>query len=291
MKFGINNPAWLQAAGNRVVGTTFFVEALNDCEFSLSGTRLGDFSENLEISFDNGESWENPSIFADYTLSQNGRMLIRNKTKVDFEPQLFQRKFVDIDANYKIGGDLIGLFYPKGLPTNGFKMFFLGDQYLSDVSQLELRIKEVPYGCFDSMFKNCASLVAAPELPATTIGYGGYGQMFSGCENLSMAPQLPALTLDKWCYSEMFKGCVSLMEAPELPATILAENCYALMFDGCNEINKVTCLAENIPNPNCTTNWLRNVAEIGTFTKAAGVEWPEGVNGIPTGWTVQDYVG
>lgn len=287
MKFGINNPAWLQAAGNRVVGTAFFIEALDDCEFDLPFSKLGDFFENLEFSFDGGEHWIDPNPSAGYSLSKNQRLLIRNKTKVDFDyTQPDSNPFVNIGVNYKIGGDLIRLFYPNKLPDSGFRMFFFGDEYLSDASQLELRIKEVPRSFFEDMFNGCVSLVAAPELPATTIGYSGYGKMFSGCENLAVAPQLPALTLNNWCYSEMFKDCVSLMAAPELPATILVNNCYALMFDGCSQIDKVTCLAENIPNSNCTTNWLRDVAAEGTFTKAAGVVWPEGASGIPEGWTV-----
>lgn len=286
MKFGINNPAWLQAAGNRVVGTDFFIEALDDCDFNLSTSKLGAFYENLEFSFDGGEHWNDINLYTDYTLSKNQRLLIRNKTKVDYVPQLDSRPFANIGVNYKIGGDLIRLFYPNELPNSGFRMFFFGDEYLSDASQLELRIKEVPSSFFEDMFNGCVNLVAAPELPATTIGNSGYGKMFSGCENLVVAPQLPAVTLNNWCYTEMFRNCVSLVEAPELPATILVGNCYALMFDGCSQINEVTCLAENIPNPNCTTNWLRNVAASGTFTKAAGVVWPEGVSGIPEGWTV-----
>lgn len=293
MKFNLNNPAFLQAAGSRVVGgATFFIEALEYCEFSLYGSRLGDFYENLEFSFDNGESWYEPNFSADYSLSKNQRMLIRNKTKINFTPQLFQRSFANIEAPYKIGGDIVKLFYPNELPDYGFEMFFFKDKYLSDVSQLELRIKEVPAGFFEEMFRECSNLVAAPEeLPASIVRYGGYGKMFYGCVNLSVAPKLPAVTLGSWCYTEMFSGCISLMEAPELPAKVLVENCYTLMFNGCSQINMVTCLAENIPNPNCTTNWLKDVATNGTFTKAAGVEWPEGVSGIPSGWTVQDHVG
>jgi len=36
--------------------------------------------------------------------------------------------------------------------------------------------------------------------------------------------------------------------------------------------------------------WVEGVATTGTFTKAAAMNsLPTGINGIPSGWTVQDY--
>jgi len=33
---------------------------------------------------------------------------------------------------------------------------------------------------------------------------------------------------------------------------------------------------------------VNGVATTGTFTKASGATWPEGANGIPSGWTVNE---
>lgn len=110
------------------------------------------------------------------------------------------------------------------------------------------------------------------------------------CTGLTSAENLvlPATTLTGNCYAQMFQGCTSLTTAPELPATTLATYCYQDMFKGCTNLSSITCLATNISATNCTQNWVRGVAASGTFTKAASMSsWTTGVNGIPTGWTVQ----
>jgi hypothetical protein len=62
------------------------------------------------------------------------------------------------------------------------------------------------------------------------------------------------------------------------------------MFRGCTSLNSVTCLATGRIGSDANY-WLDNVAASGTFIKAAGMtDWPTGAHGIPSGWTVQDYV-
>ena len=76
--------------------------------------------------------------------------------------------------------------------------------------------------------------------------------------------------------------------APELPAEVLKEGCYKGMFQDCESLESVTCLAT--PGMGTfTKDWMSGVAGTGTFTKAAGVEWPSGADGIPEGWYVEDY--
>ena len=90
--------------------------------------------------------------------------------------------------------------------------------------------------CFHSLFKNCASLITSPELPATTLATSCYNSMFYGCTGLTTAPELPATALAASCYNSMFYGCTSLTTAPELPATTLAGAVYADMFYGCTSL-------------------------------------------------------
>ena len=101
---------------------------------------------------------------------------------------------------------------------------------------------------FCYLFKDCAVLTSAPELPATKLAGDCYYGMFSGCTSLTDAPELKATTLADYCYSSMFSGCTSLEKAPELKATTLAENCYYYMFSGCTSLTvapelKATTLA------------------------------------------------
>ena len=153
----------------------------------------------------------------------------------------------------------------------------------------ELPATALPFSCYYYMFTSCKNLTTAPELPATTLASSCYEGMFQSCTSLTTAPELPATTLAVPCYRKMFYNCKNLTTAPELPATTLASSCYESMFSYCTSLDNITCLATNISATDCTKYWTSGVAASGTFTKAASMtSWTTGVNGIPTGWTVQD---
>ena len=116
--------------------------------------------------------------------------------------------------------------------------------------------------------------------------------MFQGCSSLTTAPAtLPATTMAYKCYNAMFWQCSNLTTAPVLPAPTLVDYCYWGMFGNCTSLNSITCLATNISASYCTSSWVLNVPAGGTFTKASSMTgWTTGVNGIPSGWTVQNYV-
>ena len=190
-----------------------------------------------------------------------------------------------------------GFYHYEELPDENvieYGMYCLMDGLISASGDITSILNGVggdcplPEGCYSSMFGNCTSLETAPELPATTLANNCYTGMFNGCSSLTTAPELPATTLSESCYALMFSGCTSLTTAPELPATTLAESCYSYMFQGCTSLNSVTCLATDISASSCTNWWLHNVAQTGTFYKAASMDdWTEGVSGIPSGWTVE----
>lgn len=94
--------------------------------------------------------------------------------------------------------------------------------------------------CYQFIFYNCSSLVAAPKLPATAMVFACYSWMFAGCTSLTMAPKLPATTLSTSCYSQMFRGCTSLITLPNLSATTLASYSYEEMFSNCTSIKLST---------------------------------------------------
>lgn len=140
--------------------------------------------------------------------------------------------------------------------------------------------------CYTGMFFAC-EFASAPALPAETLAVYCYSSMFNLCNNLTSAPALPATTLADNCYYRMFESCVSLTKAPVLPAKTLTLTCYNQMFSGCTSLNSVTMLATDITAKDCLTDWMKGVAEEGTFTKAAEMtSLPEGNSGIPSGWTV-----
>ena len=94
---------------------------------------------------------------------------------------------------------------------------------------------------------------------------------------------LPTNDID---FNNMFKNCKKLLKAPELPVETLTNNCYRDMFSGCTSLNYIRCLATDLSAPDCLSSWVENVSPTGTFVKKAGVTWPTGANGIPSGWTV-----
>ena len=142
--------------------------------------------------------------------------------------------------------------------------------------------------CYQSMFSGCTGLTTAPALPATTLVNYCYSSMFSGCTGLTAAPELPATTLAASCYSYMFQGCTGLTTAPALPATTLANSCYSFMFQDCTHLSRIKAMFTTTPSTTYTRSWVQGVAAEGVFVKNAAATWNvTGVNGIPSGWTVE----
>ena len=226
---------------------------------SLNGTILG--SINLEYSRD-GEDWTDWDFSNLMFGGEYGELYIRgnNPTGMSTSGDAYTY-FVEASGN-------------TSYSVSGNAMYLLGQ----DVSG-------VPnYGFFE-LFKDCAHMTSAPELPATTLGEYCYNGMFSGCTNLVDAPELPATTLVGTCYNLMFKDCTNLTSAPELPATTLVGTCYQRMFLGCSRLNEVRCNAKSIPQIS-TLYWMRGVSSSGTFYKNSESSWRSGDNSIPSGWTV-----
>ncbi len=143
--------------------------------------------------------------------------------------------------------------------------------------------------CYVQMFNECTSLTTAPALPATTLADTCYSSMFQGCTSLTTAPELAATKMTNYCYQNMFYGCTSLTTAPELPATTLVYGCYFRMFQNCTNLNYIKCLATDISATQCTKEWVKGVASSGTFVKKSSMSsWTTGVDGKPSGWTVQN---
>lgn len=95
---------------------------------------------------------------------------------------------------------------------------------------------------------------------------------------------LPATTLLPRCYSNMFTR-IGAEKAPELPAPVLVSQCYDYMFQNCHNLKYIKCLATTGTSINAY-GWLTRGASTGTFVKKAGVSWPTGASGIPSGWTI-----
>lgn len=252
------------------------------------------FSNNISYSLDEGVTWTALAINTDSpTILAGGKIM----WKATLTPEMYAGIGIfHSSGKFITQGNAMSLLYGddfKGQTAiNDFCFYYLfsGCTGLTSAENLSLPATTLTFFGYCDMFNGCTRLTTAPVLPATTLGVNCYDGMFRGCTSLTTAPALPATTLASYCYHYMFSGCTSLTTAPELPATTLANNCYTYMFYGCTNLNSITCLATDISISSCTTNWVDGVAATGTFIKAASMtSWTTGNNGIPSGWTVQDY--
>lgn len=99
---------------------------------------------------------------------------------------------------------------------------------------------------------------------------------------------LPATTLAKSCYRNMFLECSELVIGPTLPALELVNSCYLYMFSKCPKLSYVKAMFLTEPSSSYTTSWMNQVSATGTFVKNAEATWDvTGVDGVPSGWTVE----
>ena len=301
----------------------FYVENISDADETLSIVKSTNFAPALTIEYKTyNTDWKplgtTSTTALTLTVVPGEKVYLRCNTTSWYQ----YSQHNNILGVSKVGGNIMSLLYgsnfidktrfPSG-STNNFYYLFRNNTTLVDASKLLLPATTLTNYCYFGMFNGCASLTSAPALPATTLTNYCYSDMFNGCASLTSAPALPATTLADHCYNNMLRSCrsltmppalpattladhcyrymfngdTSLISAPELPATTLVNYCYANMFSYCSLLNNVKCLATSgINENNSTTEWLSGVSSTGTFTKAAGVTWPTGTSGIPSGWTV-----
>jgi len=60
------------------------------------------------------------------------------------------------------------------------------------------------------------------------------------------------------------------------------------MFYGCTNLNYIKAMFTTTPSIAYTNGWVNGVSTTGTFVKNSAATWNvTGVNGIPTGWTIE----
>lgn len=291
----------------------FYIENVGDVpvEVGLYNHSTGmQVRTNCKISYDNS-TWQNYSLALAINPKDNliGKITLANKgdrvyIKADLTGTCNDSNYTHLtvlneSANTKIRvrGNIASI--NKGT-NDAYKTDYLNmpkhrcfTKLFQDCASLiqapELPATTLLIGCYNYMFLNCTSLIQAPELPATTLAGECYQDMFSHCTSLTKAPKLPATTLANSCYQYMFFGCTSLTQAPELPATTLADYCYYNMFYDCSSLNYIRCLAtDTFPAGMCTYDWLYNASATGDFYTPSSTNWTSGNSGIPTGWTRHD---
>ena len=218
--------------------------------------------------------------------------------------------------------DASKLILPENTATSCYKNMFKGCSLLTNGPQLpSISTKG---SCYYGMFNSCTSLVNAPDLIASTATTSVYTEMFMGCTSLINPPQIMATDMYTDACKRMFKNCTSLIASPILWTTTPHYSYfYEEMFYGCSSLKTITCLLKSNSSMYSyyTKDWVYNVpikfydekgslnlydgsiesnsnilinhnSSGGVFYKNAEMtNWETGSNrGVPSGWTVQDYV-
>lgn len=234
-----------------------------------------------------GNGWE--SYTQNETLTFTSPIYLRGTSQYGIT---INKSFVmtgDIDCN----GNILALGdYHTEFPAvrqYAFAVLFKNCTSLIKAPDCDARNFEGYQSIFQQTFYGCTNLEVAPAiLPATTLTTSCYNGMFQGCTSLKVAPALPATSLANNCYQNMFNGCTGLKVAPVLPATTLVERCYSTMFYLCSNIKTIKIHATDISASYCLSSWLESASAKGVIACPSSTSFPSGVSGIPSGWKQAD---
>ena len=252
----------------------FYVENISDTNEILNIVKSNVSAPTITVYYSTDKNTWNTlgttsTTALTYTLSPGDKLYLRANANSWGSSGSYRNS---IKGASKVGGNIMSLLYGSNftgnettMPTNSeynFRYLFRDNTTLQDASKLLLPATVLTNRCYAGIFLNCTSLV-----------------------NGLITFPLPVSTAEG-CYAEMFNGCTNVEVIPSLPLDVLPVRCYDRLFNNCSKVNMIICLATDISANLCINNWTNNVAASGTFYKKAGVTWPTGVSGIPTGWTV-----
>ena len=170
---------------------------------------------NLECSFDK-ETWT-PWIEPVTLSSQYSTVYVRNSlSNGSFSNRTYVKAFTMSDGQVSASGNVMSLV----------------DKTCSRLSVDEYE--------FCHMFRQCSSLVAAPDLPATSLKQSSYRSMFISCSSLLFGPsELPATTIEEDVYRYMFGHCYQLQIAPLICSNYAVSRSYYSMFNNCHSLSSI----------------------------------------------------
>lgn len=209
-----------------------------------------------------------------------------------------------------VGGELMSLYgFKTTLENSQFEGLFTRETTSYNpmiVSAENLIFPSLnSHACYKVMFSGCYTLITPPKiLPASKAYNNCYENMFFLCSAMTTAPEIGLTNASNYCCRGMFTSCSSLVESPILWANLDTSTygCYDSMFEYCSSLNKITMLADTIgPIGGCGccvslnqfNNWVHGVSSNGVFIKSSAInvpnDFPYGISGVPSGWTVQNY--
>ena len=250
--------------------------------FKVSTKNSYTLDESIQYSL-NGGVWTKLDVGTEITFGgDNGALRLRGKSSGGTASSNSQYAFISFgDSKVKVtcSGDIRTLVDYDNyvtVSTANARFCYLFRECASLTTAPELPATTLAERCYYGLFYKCAGLTTAPELPATTLAPYCYATMFSYCTGLTTAPKLPATTLADYCYSSMFAYCAGLNTAPELPATTLAAGCYLHMFSNCVDLTTAPELPVMTLAPYCYQQMFQRCISLTTAPKLPATAMAEG---------------
>ena len=185
--------------------------------------------------------------------------------------------------------------------SRGYVAMFANCTSLKEAPSVLQAMKITQYA-YASMFSGCTSLETAPEIDGVSGSSYCMENMFDGCTSLVTGPSaIHVQTLysngraSGMCKS-MFAGCSSLETAPVIETENLTynnrpvEEMFMNMFNGCSSLGEIKVGFKSTVDTatNQLTDWVKGVADNGTFYMPADSAWEvtRGDSGVPTNWNL-----
>ena len=263
----------------------------------------------LSYSLDDGETWNTVTVNSTVTFAtiNTGDKIIFKGTNTKFASAWDTYNYFSATKQFKVYGNIMSIINGDDFKENSefdssSTHHFAGllrTTYLVDASNLILPALTIYTSSYNGMFRGATALQHGPQMLATTpTGTECCSSMFEGCINLEEPIEINFTTLSQQCCFRMF--CMNrtakittpkMTKSPILKCNTAATDCYKEMFEGNGNLNEITCLLTS--STGGTTDWVKYAgADTGTFYKHPSKnDWPNNnASGIPTGWTVEDYV-
>lgn len=125
-----------------------------------------------------------------------------------------------------------------------------------------------------------------------TIGVSGCKSMFVNRSNLVVIPDFSSIeTIGQDSLNGTFMACTSLTTPADLSnVTSWTWSALNYLYSGCSLLTEAIAPNVSTWNTSMAGYWLQNTASTGVVRKPAGLTIPTNTNdGIPTGWTTEDY--
>ena len=285
----------------------FTIESLEDGNTIKMQRSKTPNNPTLSYSLDDGETWTTTTISSSVTFGtiNTGQKIIFKGTNTKFATAWDAYNYFNATKQFKVYGNIMSLFneddFKENSEFNNSTHHCAGlfrTTYLVDASNLILPASILYTSSYNGTFRGATALQHGPQMLATTpTGSECCSSMFEGCINLEEPIEINFTTLVQQCCFRMF--CMNrtskittpkMTKSPILKCNTAATDCYKEMFEGNGNLNEITCLLTN--DVNATTAWVQYAgAATGTFYKHPSKTWTLGqVYGVPTGWTVVDYI-